>query len=170
MSKKLKINLTTPDWPMESIHKSIETILDSNTLSAMSTSMNGSSYVHTAYFVYSENLDLYFISQPTDQHIKNIENNPSIAVAIWIDSGIWGENLQGIQIFGECKQVKPGIELVKAMKLFMGRFKAFSGIIKNPGEFSENVSSRMYVIRPKSIKLLDEPSYGRRNYLQIDVA
>ena len=102
--------------------ESIESMLDTNELSAMATIRDGESHIHTAYFVYSESLELYFLSQPTDVHTANIRENPSIAVAIWNDSDEWGEHLQGLQIFGTCEEVPfLGRESILAMRSLAGQ-------------------------------------------------
>lgn len=163
----LTFKYSHPDFSDKEINSSIESILKSNSLGAMS-SINGSkSYVNTAYFVYSNDLVLYFLSQPTDIHVSNITNNSSVAVAIWETPDNWGENLRGLQLFGTCKQLSLGKELLDGMKLFIKKFPAFKSIIKHPGEFADGVASRMYAIRISSVKILDEPQFGRRKYITL---
>ena len=167
---KLNVCFQNDEYSDEELTESIESILEANELSAMATVRNGESHIHTAYFVYSESLEIYFLSQPTDMHTANIKENHSIAVAIWNNSDEWGEHLQGLQVFGICEEIPfLGKESVKAMRLFFQRFPAFKQIMKHPGEFKTGVTSRVYVVRPHWLKLLDEPRLGRRNYITVEI-
>ena len=153
----------------EELCRSIEDIIRESNLGAMSSVKGNEAHVNTAYFVCSRTLDLYFLSQARDQHSQNIKDNPSVAVAFWKTPDTWSENLQGVQIFGTCTQLPLGPKAVHAMSLFVTRFPAFRTIVGRPGEFAEGITSRMYRVKPERLRLLDEPSFGRRNYIDLDV-
>jgi uncharacterized protein len=170
MTPKLKSAFHHPQYADSDLRKSISQILDVHELCAIATLNEGStSHIHTAYFAYDEHMDIYFISPLTDQHSINISKNASVAVAVWNPTRQWGESLQGLQIYGKAEVLGVGMNLVRGMTLYLKRFKDFSSIIKHPGEFAQGISSRMYVIRPTSLKLLDEPRFGRRNYIELTV-
>lgn len=78
----LSVQLVHDAFKSEVLAAAVSDILDSNLLAAMATIKGQDSYIHTAYFVYTEMLNFYFISAPTDVHIVNIGANPSIAAAI----------------------------------------------------------------------------------------
>lgn len=166
----LKVRFDHAEYSDVELAQSVECILDDNELSAMATVRDDESHIHTAFFVYDELLNIYFLSQPGDIHSVNVQKNSSIAVAVWGESEEWGEDLVGVQIFGTCEEV-PFLskESVKAMKMFIQRFPAFKQIVKHPGEFKTGVASRVYVARSEWLKVLDEPRFGRRNYITVNV-
>lgn len=166
----LKIALEHPSRSDAELAESIVGILNANELCAVATVSGTESYIHTAYFAYSQHLDLYFLSQPSDRHVTNILDNPTAAVAVWNPTQAWGRDLQGLQMFGRAEKLGAGLELVTAMGLLMGRFHGFSEIMKSPGEFVEGVTSRVFVVRSTRVKILDEPRFGRRNYIEVDIA
>ena len=165
----LSVQLVHDAFKSEVLAAAVSDILDSNLLAAMATTKGEDSYIHTAYFVYTETLNFYFISAPTDVHIVNIGANPSIAAAIWCHSS-WGEDLRGLQIFGSCEPLSPlSRETALAMALFMRRFPACRSIFRRPGEFARNVSLRLYAIRTSQLKILHEPILGHRQFVTVDI-
>jgi nitroimidazol reductase NimA-like FMN-containing flavoprotein (pyridoxamine 5'-phosphate oxidase superfamily) len=166
----LQVVLNHPKYPNSELTDSISAILSANELCAIATVMGGGSYIHTAYYAYSSNLEFYYLSQPSDQHSQNIEQNESVAIAVWNKPDKWSENLQGVQVFGRCKEVGPGRDLVEGMKLFLQQFHDFSKVMKSPGRFMDGITLRMYMVRPRSLKLIDEPRFGRRNFIVVQVS
>jgi len=165
----LSVRLVHDAFKSEALAAAVSDILDSNVLAAMATIKGRQSYIHTAYFVYTETLSFYFVSAPTDVHIVNIGSNPSIAAAIWCHSN-WGEDLRGLQVFGTCEPLsRLSRETALAMALFMRRFPACQSIFRRPGEFASNVSLRLYAIRTSQLKILHEPMLGYRQFVTVDI-
>jgi nitroimidazol reductase NimA-like FMN-containing flavoprotein (pyridoxamine 5'-phosphate oxidase superfamily) len=164
---KLNVAFGHGHYSDAALGESIGELLAENSLGAMASVDNGVAHIHTAYFVHSADLTLYFLSQPTDAHTRFIAQNPSVAVAIWSTPVSWGEDLRGVQVFGRCDEVKAGAELLAGMRLFLSRFPAFKAIVKRPGEFKAGIASRMFAVRPSALRLLDEPRFGRRNYIDL---
>jgi uncharacterized protein YhbP (UPF0306 family) len=115
-------------------------------------------------------LTLYFISAQADVHSQDIAINPAVAVAIWTTPETWGKDLQGIQVFGRCEELRVGPELLGAMRLYLARFPAFTALLKNPEEFKAGVHARMYAVRPERLRLVDEPAFGHRTFIDATVA
>jgi uncharacterized protein YhbP (UPF0306 family) len=165
----LSVQLVHDEFQSEALAAAVSDILDSNLLAAMATTRGQDSYIHTAYFVYTETLNLYFLSAPTDVHIANTNANPSIAAAIWCQAN-WGEDLRGLQIFGTCEPLsRLSRETATAMTLFLRRFPACQNVFRRPGEFVSNVSLRLYAIRTNRLKILHEPILGHRQFVTVDV-
>lgn len=168
---RLNVRFNHDEYSDAQLSRSVGSILSESDLCAMSTVKGKQSHIHTAYFVCDEFLQVYFLSQPMDIHSQNIEKNPSIAVAIWSPCEEWGEHLRGLQIFGICERLAfLQEESITAMKLFVQRFPTFKSIVKHPGEFIRGVTSKIYVVRCQWLKLIDEPTFGRRNYITLSIA
>lgn len=79
----VKIKLINSDHPSEKLVASVLSILKANELCAMATvTPTGESHIHTAYFCYSDSMDLFFISNPATHHGQNLAKNPTAAVAV----------------------------------------------------------------------------------------
>jgi uncharacterized protein YhbP (UPF0306 family) len=167
---ELSVNLQSDsDYSQIDLIQSVNHILENNTLLAMSSIWGMQSYINTAFFSYNSKMELFILTEHSTIHALNIEKNNSIAVAIWNDSGVYGENLQGIQLFGYCEKV-PALKILDALNNYNKRFPTFAQIIKHPTDFAKGiVKSRLYVLKIEKLKLIDEPTFGRRNYINLTI-
>lgn len=167
---KLLVHFENPNYSDEDLSESIVQILESSTELAMATVTSGNmSHISTNHFVYNNSLDLYILTPPYRDHSKNIDINPSVAAAIWERPDVPGENLRGIQAFGVCERVQK-LDLTNAIRQYTQRFKSFNEVIRHPTDFAKGLTdSRFFVIKVFQIKLLDEPRFGRRNYITLNV-
>lgn len=68
----------------EDVVQSIFSILKYNVLCSIATVTAGNrAYINTAYFCYSDELALYFLSHPSSLHCKNVLRNASVAMTIF---------------------------------------------------------------------------------------
>ncbi len=153
----------------QKIYKSTVTILSATKLfSVASIKDQNTSYIHTAFYCYSNNFSLYFLTPPTAQHSKNFEENQSVAVAVY-NSGQGLENKKGLQIFGSCHKAK-GKDLEEGYELYAKRFTWLKNYIKSTLDFKKKIiQSRVYVIKPKIIKIFDEPAFGNEKWVTVSV-
>jgi pyridoxamine 5'-phosphate oxidase-like protein len=126
-------------------------LLDASTLCAISTvSPHGRPHVNTAYFARHVDLRLVWLSDPRARHSRNIGPRGPAAVAVYDSSQGWGGPDRGIQLFGSAGVVTGAP--AEAERIYAGRFAGFSR--------EEFADYRLYVFRPRRIKLFDEPSLG----------
>lgn len=157
-----------PSHSDNDLYDSISKLFANNTDLAMATVVDGKAYVNTVHYAFNEALDLFILTQAHTQHGINLTKNPSIAVAIWNKPEVPGSNLEGIQLFGTCKQVS-ALGLPEAIMVYGSRFVSFGQAIKHPQDFDKGITdARLYVIKSNSGKLLDEPKFGRRNYISFN--
>jgi uncharacterized protein YhbP (UPF0306 family) len=127
-------------------------LLDASTLCAISTvSRSGRPHVNTAYFAWDADLRLVWLSDPRARHSRNIGAVGAAAVAVYDSSQSWGGPDRGIQLFGSAAMAA-GATAPDAEQIYADRFAGFS-----PEEFADY---RLYVFRPRRIKLFDEPTLG----------
>jgi uncharacterized protein len=146
---------------------SVAEILHSCNLMAMASSLpeNGGGYANTAYFSYNANLSIYFISDEDTQHSLNIVDNPLVSAAIWLTPPVFAEGLRGIQLFGRCvravhKQASEGLRSRKE------RFSDFQPDANMEKAYIDGTGkSGLFVIETSKLKIIDEPRFGRRNYI-----
>jgi uncharacterized protein YhbP (UPF0306 family) len=128
-------------------------LVDASTLCAIATvSAGGQAHVNTAYFAWSERLDLVWLSEPHSRHSRNLGARPAAAVAVFDSNQSWGEADRGIQLFGTARKVAPGSAARDAERTYASRFPGFGG--------SEFDAYRFYRFRPRRVKLFDEAALG----------
>jgi uncharacterized protein YhbP (UPF0306 family) len=128
-------------------------LLDASTLCAIaSVSPQRRAHVNTAYFAWSEALELVWLSERSASHSRNIRANPAVAIAVYDSGQTWGKPDRGIQLFGEAREL-PGPSAGDAEAVYDARFPAY----RSP-DFGRGYA--FYGFRPRRIKLFDEPALG----------
>jgi uncharacterized protein len=127
-------------------------LLDASTLCAVATvAPAGRAHVNTAYFAWSPELDLVWLSEPRARHSRNIRANPSASVAVYSSEQHWGKADRGIQLFGTARELDRA-DAGDAEALYAARFPDYQ-----PDEMS---AYRFYVLRPRGLKVFDEAELG----------
>lgn len=160
MTTRLRVLLEHPLYSSNELSESVIAILESRTELAMATLRGLESHINIAHYAYSNALDIYILSSPNTQHIRNLDVNPSVASVIWITSESGENSYRELQLFGTCERVQK-LELIDALRQYSQRFKSFRKVIKHPTDFAKGLTdSRLFVIKVVSIKLIDEPRFG----------
>jgi uncharacterized protein YhbP (UPF0306 family) len=126
-------------------------LLDASTLCAIATVTARGAYVNTAYFAWSLEFDLCWLSDPEAEHSRNLRDNPTAAIAVYDSTQSWGEPDRGIQLFGAARQIRGSIAR-DAERFYAARFPAYT-----PGELS---GYRTFRFRPRRMKVFDEIALG----------
>jgi uncharacterized protein YhbP (UPF0306 family) len=127
-------------------------LLEASTLCAVATVARGTrAHVNTAYFAWSPELDLVWLSEPHAKHSRNIRANPSVAVAVYSSEQRWGDQDRGIQLFGAARELER-TAAGEAEAVYAARFPAYDS--------AEMSAYRFYVLRPRRVKVFDERELG----------
>src|SRR5688572_13452722 len=130
----------------------VGSLLDASTLCAIATvTPRGGAHINTAYFTWSPEFDLIWLSDPGARHSRNLDRNTSTGIAVYDSTQSWGESDRGIQLFGSAREVRGSVAR-DAERTYAARFPAYE-----PGELS---AYRFYRFRPRRMKLFDETSLG----------
>jgi len=166
----VKTKLINPDFRHEKLRRSVMKILKKTQLWSMATvGQQNETHINTAYFCYSETLDLYFVSDPSTKHIQNITSSPRVAVCIFDSHQPWDSYHRGLQLFGRCWSASTA-ESKKAVSIHSDRFPAYGEYIKGLSrEERESTRYRFYVFRPDRIKICDEKAFGEEVFVVADV-
>ncbi|SRR5581483_10096083 len=139
------------------IAASARELLDASTLCAIATvRADGSAHVNTAYFAWSPDLEIVWMSERQATHSRNIRGNPSVAIAVYDSRQTWGEPDRGIQLFGTAHEAE-GEEGVGARTLYARRFPRLAD-----ADFG---AYRFYRFRPRRLKLFDERALGPATFV-----
>lgn len=129
----------------------LRTLLDASTLFALATTTpSGKAHINTAYFAWTPDFQLVWLSAPEARHSRNLRGNASAAAAVFDSHQVWGNADRGVQVFGMAAQAK-GEVLTSAEDAYTERFKAIRPRLS---------VYRFYVLTPRSVKLFDESELG----------
>lgn len=144
-------------------------ILNHNNLLTLSTfnKKNNQPCCSTAYYVFDDEFNLYFWTDPNALHSRNIKQNPKVAVNIFDSTQKWGSLLKGLQISGTSSIVSKK-ELLIAGALYLKRFPGVIKFVKHILDFhSTKFQSKIYKISINKIKLFDEESFGKEEFREL---
>jgi uncharacterized protein YhbP (UPF0306 family) len=132
-------------------------LLDASTLCTIATvTSSGRAHINTAYFAWSSDLEIVWLSEPRATHSRNLRANSSAAIAVYDSRQTWGEPDRGIQLFGSAHETE-GEQADKAQTLYAKRFPRFADI--------DLSAYRFYRFRPRRLKLFDERTLGRATFV-----
>ena len=133
------------------IKEVLENLLEASKLCAIATVAGSRAYVNTAYFAWSSDFRLVWISDPEAQHSKNLGRNSSVAVAVFDSGQVWGKPDRGLQLIGRASEVG-GRRADAARGVYAARFPDYEG---------HGASAyQCYEFRPRRAKLFDETKLG----------
>ncbi len=113
-------------------------------------------WVCTVYYSVDENLNLYFLTNPSTIHGKQIANNSKVAVAIAESPQLPSSKKKGLQIYGICEQISGKKRITHAISLWRETLGVAHPDYSYEGMMRNAISGRMYQITPKKIKFFNE--------------
>lgn len=131
------------------LRKLIEDYLKEARLMQVATSKDNQPWVASVYFAFDEKLSLYWISNPTRRHSKEIKDNEKVAGTIVLPHS-HGEKVRGLQFQGIAKQLE-GKEVEEGIECYSKRYLEVSAETKK--------SHDCYKITPKLFVLFDEVNF-----------
>jgi uncharacterized protein YhbP (UPF0306 family) len=132
-------------------------LLDSSTLCAIATvTAAGRAHINTAYFAWSDDFDIVWLSEPRARHSRNLAASASAAITVYDSSQTWGKPDRGVQLFGSAREAE-GKKARQAETLYAKRFAAFAEV--------DLSAYRFYFFRPRRLKLFDERALGSGTFV-----
>lgn len=156
------------------VRRSISRILRESPLCSMATvGPGGRAHINTAYFCYSDRMDVYFLSDPGSIHCRNLANRPTMAITISRSSQAWGRSDRGLQLFGTCREAS-GRTATTAERLYAGRFPQYARWMHGTSAAARRQAAqlrayRFYRFRTRRVKILDEAEFGGAVFVVVDV-
>src|SRR5437773_8390741 len=109
----MRLEVTSGPGEPDRLYSAITRLLSENELCSMATLSPGlEAHIHTAFFAWSTDLELSFLSDPASSHARYLERASTMAVAVFDSHQRWGAEHRGIQLFGACRQSE-GSELAR---------------------------------------------------------
>jgi uncharacterized protein YhbP (UPF0306 family) len=136
-------------------------LLDASTLATIATvTPRGAAHINTAYFAWSADFDIVWLSEPRAGHSRNLRANTSAAIAVYDSTQTWGKPDRGIQLFGPARETA-GDETHQARTLYTKRFPHFTD--------TDLGAYRFYRFQPHRLKLFDERTLGPATFVSAHV-
>jgi uncharacterized protein YhbP (UPF0306 family) len=152
------------------VRRTMSRILKKNALCAIATvAPNGRAHVNTAYFAYSQALELYFLSHPNSRHCRNLQAHSSMAIAVFDSRQTWGALDRGLQLFGTCREAR-GVTARAAERIYARRFKPFASWKAELDAENAEWDYRFYRFVTRRVKVFDEREFGGAVFVTADVA
>jgi hypothetical protein len=121
----------------------------------------GTVHINTAFFCFSRDLALYFLSHPESVHCHNLTRVPRMAAAVFDSHQPWGDPHAGLQLFGNGVLIH-GDTARQARELYAARFPRYRDFLRRaPGEdptASTFGALQLYRLLPERLQILDEGS------------
>jgi uncharacterized protein YhbP (UPF0306 family) len=156
----MSIRVDPNGFSQERVHRSVFSILRGNVLCSIATvTEENKAHINTAYFCYSDDLELYFLSDPGSLHCRNLSTNSSMAVTVFRSSQRWGGPDEGLQLFGTCTQAR-GPQATKAQRLYRERFPAYAEWVAGLRDERVGRDYRFFRFLTDRLKVLDEKKFG----------
>ena len=106
-----------------------------NTVSLATVGPDGP-WASTVFYV-NLGLNLYFLSEPTTQHSRNMTANPTISATINEDYQDWRE-IKGIQMTATCAEVRGKVEAARALAAYVKKYPFVASFLQ-PGRLLEGM-------------------------------
>jgi uncharacterized protein YhbP (UPF0306 family) len=129
----------------------LRSLLEASPLCAIATVAGTRAHVNTAYFAWSDDFRLFWISDPGATHSRNLRRSSSAAVAVFDSQQTWGHEDRGVQLFGVAGELR-GRSAERAAEVYARRFREYDP--------AERRDLRCYELRPRRVKLFDERELG----------
>lgn len=147
MGRKLQKNKMTTDTK-----ELIKEVLEKGYLMSLAVVDESGVWVSDVIYVYDEDLNIYWMSDPDVRHSKAIGKTNPVAASITISDR--GENNLGVQLEGVAEKID-GARHDLAVKHYQKRNKPV------PGESDDVLEGdSWYIIRPRKIDLINEKLFG----------
>ncbi|MCK9876690.1 pyridoxamine 5'-phosphate oxidase family protein [Frankia sp. Ag45/Mut15] len=126
-------------------------------------------HANSAFFAIDEEFVVWFVSEATTRHSRNLHADARVAASIFLDTPEHGEQLRGVQFFGTARKAAAA-EVPAGLRTYRQRFPTFAQTPQAQRLFLDlDGPSFFYRFEVASLTLLDEPAFGRRVYLSATV-
>lgn len=117
-------------------------------------------WASTVFFVADEELNLYFVSDPSSNHSTHIAKNPEVAVAIFDSHQNVSDQKVGVQMKGRAVQLTDPVDIQEALRRWNEHNPGFEHVITDENIEKSTIHSKVYKISPTYAKFFNEKLYG----------
>lgn len=159
------VSRITPSRLWRAVHRVLR---ESPLCSIATVTPVGRPHVNTAYFAFSEEMVLYFLSHPSSLHCRNLSRNASSAVTVFASHQGWATPGRGLQLFGRCARAM-GRHARDGRLAYGKRFRAYERWRANLRPDSPGRDYCFYRFVVSTLKILDERQFGGGVFIEARV-
>jgi len=143
------------------IHEQIEKFLSETRVLTLSTAVNNTPWSCTLAFAYDDGLNLYCITNKDTRHVREINENPNVSVALHEHQSpnYNPRTVKGLQVEGRA-EILSGSAVVSGLGVFIGRFPLAEAMSRE--RLFELKTARIIKIRLAKLFYLDRGNIGPR--------
>lgn len=134
--------------------------LKSKNFMSLATVRGDEAYNCVVYYGVDDNFNIYFVSQLTRDHSKNIKENNSVAITVADSNQKVTDKKVGVQLRGRCSLVSNPLECAKALALWNKANPGVESVISLQNIKDKVIKSRVYRVSPEHAKFFNENLYG----------
>lgn len=117
-------------------------------------------WIATVYYVTDDDLNLYFLSDPTSQHARDFVKNNKVACAIFDSDQKATDKKVGIQLWGEVSAIKSLEKINWMLKIWHEVNPGLEDVLTLESMKKRVINAKVYKVLPKKIKFFNEKLYG----------
>lgn len=161
-------------WSEAPVRQSIRRIMSENVLCSMSTiGPRNRPHINTAYFCYSPSIEIFFTSDAGSAHCRNLDRNPSMAMAVFRSTQTWGGSDRGLQLFGTCHPAAGSLAR-RAARFYGKRFPSYARSLASTSGAAKRAADQLrsytfYRFVPRTVKILDERLFGGAVFVVVSI-
>lgn len=121
-------------------------------------------WVASVYYVIDEDFNPYFLSEPDCKHCSDIKLNVYVAVGIADSSQKVTDKKVGVQMQGTAIQITDIEQIKQVLDAWNKANPGFENVINFENIEKGVIKSKVYRIKPKIIKFLNEELYGPEGF------
>lgn len=110
----------------------------------------------TLYYASDNDLNIYFLSNPSTIHCQHIESNSEVAIAICDSPQDPSAKKVGLQAYGLAKQISGKTDVIQALELWKQSLNVTSDSYTYENMMNDTIKGRMYKISLKKVKFFNQ--------------
>ncbi|RKE21710.1 pyridoxamine 5'-phosphate oxidase family protein [Streptomyces sp. TLI_171] len=165
-----RLDVIQGNWPADELGKGVEGLLaDSTVLSLATAGHERGPHANLAFYAFDAELVLYFVSERSTRHSLLLAEDARAAGTVHLPPPVFGEQLRGIQLSGSASEAW-GRQAEAALAAYRGRYPDFATDPEVREQFlAGRGAAALYRFQVEELTAVDEPRFGRRNYLHAKV-
>ncbi|MFI9271719.1 pyridoxamine 5'-phosphate oxidase family protein [Kitasatospora sp. NPDC052896] len=165
-----RLDIIQGDWPAEELRKGVEGLLaESMVLTLATAGPEHGPHANLAFFAFDDDLCLYFVSERSTRHSLHLAEEARAAATVFLPPPVFGEQLRGVQLLGRAGEAR-GRQAREALTAYQGRYPVFARDADARAQYlAGGGAAALYRFQVGELTAVDEPHFGRRNYLRARV-
>ncbi len=135
--------------------------LKSQRLMSIATHEGNKIFNTSVYYAMDGQFNLYFISDPTTDHVKNIYKNNTVACSIADSHQNVIDKKIGVQIQGKTYEIKGKDKIIHVLKMWNQANPGYENVINLPNMIKKVIKGKFFQVKPFSIKFFNEALYPK---------